>query len=76
MKNKDRSSSCCNNYLDNPENVFAIFANVLATVLKLVIIATNQLFQFLLLLLLTLRVSNQWLPSLHSLSLQDRKAHV
>ena len=44
-------------------------ANVLATILRLAIIATNQLFQFLLLLLLTLRVSNQWLPSLHSLSL-------
>ena len=37
--------------------------------MRLVIIATNQLFQFLLLLLLTLRVSNQWLPSLHNLSL-------
>ena len=54
---------------DNPANVFAIFANVLVTILRLAIIATNQLFQFLLLLLLTLRVSNQWLPSLHSLSL-------
>ena len=54
---------------DNPTNVFAIFANVLATILRLAIIAIKQLLQFLLLLLLTLRVSNQWLPSLHSLSL-------
>ena len=61
---------------DNPTNVFAIFANVfaifanvLATILRLAIIATKQLFQFLLPLLLTLRVSNQWLPSLHNLSL-------
>ena len=54
----------------NPSNIFANFANILATTLRLAIIATNQLFQFLLLLLLTLRVSNQWLPSLHSLSLQ------
>ena len=29
---------------ENPTNVFAILANVLATVLKLAIIATNQLF--------------------------------
>ena len=57
--------------VDNPANVFAIFVNVLATVLRLAIVATNQLFQFLLLLLLTLRVFNQWLPSLHSLSLQN-----
>ena len=57
--------------IDNPENIFAIFANVLATVLRLVIVAINQFFQFLLLLLLTLIVSNQWLPSLHSLSLQN-----
>ena len=56
---------------DNPTNVFAIFANVLTTVLRLAIVATNQLFQFLLLLLLTLRVSNQWIPSLHNLSLQN-----
>ena len=56
---------------DNPTNVFAIFANIFATVLRLAIVATNQLFQFLLLLLLILRVSNQWIPSLHSLSLQD-----
>ena len=57
--------------VDNPANVFAIFADVLATVLRLAIVATNQLFQFLLLLLLTLRVYNQWLLSLHSLSLQN-----
>ena len=57
--------------VDNPTNVFTIFANVLVTVLRLAIVATNQLFQFLLLLLLTLRVSNQWLLSLHSLSLQN-----
>ena len=56
---------------DNPTNVFVIFANVLAIVLRLAIFATNQLFQFLLLLLLTLRVANQWLLSLHSLSLLD-----
>ena len=42
--------------VDNPANVFAIFANILATVLRLAIVATNQLFQFLLLPLLTLRV--------------------
>ena len=29
---------------DNSVNVFAIFANILATILRLVIIATNQLF--------------------------------
>ena len=57
--------------VDNPANVFAIFANVLATVLRLAIVATNRLFQFLLLLLLTLRVYNQWHLSLHSLSLQN-----
>ena len=57
--------------VDNPTNVFTIFANVLAIVLRLAIVTTNQLFQFLLLLLLTLRVSNQWLLSLHSLSLQN-----
>ena len=56
---------------DNPTNIFVIFANILAVVLRLVIFATNQLFQFLLLLLLTLRVANQWLSSLHSLSLLD-----
>ena len=54
---------------NNPANVFAIFANVLATILRFAIIATNQLFPFLLLLLLTLRISNQWLLSMHSLSL-------
>ena len=56
---------------DNPTNVFTIFANVLTITLRLAITATNQLFPFLLLLLLTLRVSNQWLPFLHSLSLLD-----
>ena len=56
---------------DNLINVFAIFVNVLTTILRLAIIATNQLFQFLLLLFLTLRVSNQWLSSLHSLSFLD-----
>ena len=56
---------------DNPTNVFAIFANDLAIILRLAINATNQLFSFLLLQLLTLRVSNQWLLSLHSLSLLD-----
>ena len=71
MKNKDRSSSCCNNYCRQSSKRFCNFSNVLATVLRLVIVATNQLFQFLLLLLLTLRVFNQWLPSLHSLSLQN-----
>ena len=55
--------------VDNLANAFAIFVNVLATVLRLAIVATNQLFQFLLLLLLTLRVYDQWLLSLHSLSL-------
>ena len=54
---------------DNPTNVFAIFANVLAIILRLAIIAINQLFAFLLLLLLTLRVFNQWLPSSQSLHL-------
>ena len=52
-------------------NVFAIFTNVLAIILRLAIIATNQLLPFLLLLLLTLRVSNQWFPSLHCPSLLD-----
>ena len=56
---------------NNPINVFVIFANVLATILRLAINAINQLFPFLLLQLLTLRVSNPWLPSLHSLSLLD-----
>ena len=56
---------------DNLINVFAIFVNVLTTILRLAIIATNQLFQFLLLLFLTLRVSNQWLSSLHSLNFLD-----
>ena len=56
---------------DNPTNVFAIFANVLAIILRLAINATNQLFPFLLLQLLALRVSNLWLPSLQSLSLLD-----
>ena len=71
MKNKDGILLVAIIVADNPANVFVIFANVLATILRLAIIATNQLCQFLLLLLLTLRVSNQWLPSLHSLSLQD-----
>ena len=57
--------------VDNPTNVFAIFANVLTTILRLAINATNELFPYLLLQLLTLRVSNPWLPSLHSLSLLD-----
>ena len=56
---------------NNPTNVFAIFANVLAIILRFAINATNQLFPFLLLLLLKLRVSNQWLPSLQSPSLLD-----
>ena len=56
---------------NNPTNVFAIFANVLAIILRLAINATNQLFLFLLLQLLPLRVSNPWLSSLHSLSLLD-----
>ena len=43
---------------NNPTNVFAIFANLLAIILRLAINATSQLFPFLLLLLLTLRVSN------------------
>ena len=60
-----------NKNTNNPVNVFVVFANVLATILRLAIFATNQLFQFLLLLLLTLRVANQWLLSLHSLSLLD-----
>ena len=42
---------------DNSTNVFAIFANVLAIILRLAINTTNQLFPFLLLLLITLRVS-------------------
>ena len=54
---------------NNPTNVFAIFVNILTTILRLVIITKKQLYQFLLLLLLTLRVSNRWLSFLHSLSL-------
>ena len=69
MKNKAGLLLVAIIVVDNPANVFAIFANILATLLRLAIVAINQLFQFLLLLLLTLRVSNQWLPSLHSLSL-------
>ena len=57
--------------VDNPTNDFAIFVDVLAIVLRLASIVTNQLFLFLLLLLLTLRVSNQWLPSAGSPSLLD-----
>ena len=56
---------------DNPANVFAIFENILAIILRLAISATNQLFPLLLPQLLTLRVSNPWLLSLHSLSLLD-----
>ena len=48
---------------NNPTNVFAIFANVLAIILRLAINGTSQLFPFLL-QLLTLRVSNPWLLSL------------
>ena len=58
MKNKYRSLLVAIIVADNSTNVFAIFANVLAIVLRLAIFATNQLFQFLLLLLLTLRVAN------------------
>ena len=54
---------------DNPTNDFAIFANDLAIILRLAINATNQLFSFLLLQLLTLRVSNPWLLCLHNLDL-------
>ena len=61
MKNKAGLLLVAIIVVDNPANVFAIFANILATVLRLAIVATNQLLQFLLLLLLTLRVSNQWL---------------
>ena len=71
MKNKTDLLLVAIIVADNPTNVFAIFANVLAIVLRLAIFATNQLFQFLQLLLLTLRVANKWLPSLHSLSLLD-----
>ena len=49
---------------DNPTHVFT---NILAIILRLAIIVTNQLFLVLLLLLLTLRVSNQWHSSPHSL---------
>ena len=48
---------------NNPTNVFAIFANVLAIILRLAINATSQLFPFLL-QLLKLRVSNLCLLSL------------
>ena len=58
-------------FTNNPTNVFTNFANIMAIILRLIIIAKNQLFPFLLLLLLTLRVSNQWLLSPHSLSLLD-----
>ena len=58
-------------FIDNPTNVFTNFANILAIILRLIIIAKNQLFPFLLLLLLALRVSNQWLLSPYSLSLLD-----
>ena len=71
MKNKASLLLIAIIVADNLSNVFAIFANILAIVFRLAIIATNQLFLFLLLLLLTLRVANQWLPSLHSLSLLD-----
>ena len=84
MKNKDMSSSGCHNHHQQSNKRFCNFCKHLATILRLAIIATKQLFQFLLLLLLTLRVSNQWLPSLHSLSLlvalspfpQIGRAHV
>ena len=52
-------------------NIFAIFANVLTIILRLAINATNQLFPFLLLLLLTLRVSNKSAVSTITISIVD-----
>ena len=56
---------------NNPTNVFEIFANILAIILRHTITAINQMLPFLLLLLLTLRVSNQRLPSPNNPSLLD-----
>ena len=71
MKNKDRSSSCCNNCRRQSSKRFCNFCKRFGHSIETCYRATNQLFQSLLLLLLTLRVSNQWLLSLHSLSLQN-----
>ena len=70
MKNKDRFFIAII-IADNPINKFAIFVNILAIILRPAINVTNQLFPFMLLLLLTLRISNRWLPSSQSPSLLD-----
>ena len=71
MKNKDRSSSCCNNCHQQSSKSFCNFCKCFGHNIETCYHRNKSVVLIFAATLLTLKVSNQWLWSLHSLSLQD-----